>query len=232
MKLTVIIPTYNEERTIEELIRAVESVPYPIEHEVIVVDDASSDGTYEKGKVLELENRENRIKILKNVANQGKGFSIRRGLAVSTGDIVVIQDADDEYNPQDIPRLLAPILAGEAEVVYGSRFLTRRYPQGMHLLNWLANKFLTWMTNVLYGLHLTDLYTCYKLFKADLLKSLPLKENRFTFCPEATALLARRKIRIQELPIRYLGRTFKEGKKIKAKDFFFSVWTLLKYKFS
>lgn len=232
MKLTIIIPTFNEERTVQELIGAVEAVSYPVEHEIIMVDDASSDGTYEKGKKLEAQDKGDRIRILKNAANQGKGFCVRKGIELARGEIIVIQDADNEYNPQDIPKLLEPILAGEADVVYGSRFLNHPYPKGMQWPNWMVNRFLTGLANLLYGLHLTDLHTCYKVFRSDLVKTLPLKENRFAFCPEVTALLAKKKVRFKERPIGYEGRTSKRGKKIKPRDFFFALLTLIRCRFS
>lgn len=233
MKLSIIVPTYNEHATIEQLISYVQSVQYPIEHEIIIVDDASIDRTYEKEVLIGIKNRkgQNNIRLFKNCFNRGKGFSIRKGIRRAQGHIIVIQDADHEYDPQDIPKLVEPILKGEAEVVYGSRFLGRRRPRGMAFPHWIANRFLTWLTNVLYGLHLTDMETCYKVFKADLLKSFKLRARRFTFEPEVTALATKKRIKILELPIGYRGRTAGEGKKIKAKDFFFAVLTLLKHLF-
>ena len=231
MKLSIIIPTYNEHRTIEELIGYVQSVSYPIEHEIILVDDASIDRTYEKEVLIRMRNRKgaNNIKLFKNVINRGKGFSIRKGIRRCTGDIIIIQDADKEYDPHEIPKLLEPILAGKTDVVYGSRFLNAKRPDGMAFANWIANRFLTWVTNVLYGLHLTDMETCYKVFRADIVKNLKLRANRFTFEPEVTALLAKKKIKIVELPISYHGRTAEEGKKIKSKDFFFAILILLRH---
>ncbi len=233
MKLSIIIPTYNEHATIEELIGYVQSVDYPIEHEIIIVDDASIDRTYEKEVLIRLKNRKesNNIRLFKNSTNRGKGFSIRKGILRCTGDIIIIQDADKEYDPNEIPALLKPILEGKTNVVYGSRFLNAARPDGMAFSNWIANRFLTWMTNLLYGLKLTDMETCYKVFRSAIVKSLKLRANRFTFEPEVTALLAKKKIGILELPISYHGRTAEEGKKIKAKDFFFAVAVLLKNKF-
>lgn len=231
MKLSIIIPTFNEHATIEQLVDFVQSVRYPIDHEIIIVDDASVDRTYEKGKILRLKNREgrNNIRLFRNHINRGKGFSIRKGIRRSTGDIIIVQDADNEYDPHDIPRLLEPILRGETQVVYGSRFLNRPKPDRMAFPNWIANRFLTWLTNVLYGLNLTDMETCYKVFRSEVIKDLKLKADRFTFEPEVTALLAKKKIKIIELPIGYRGRTAEEGKKIKAKDFFFAILILLRY---
>ncbi len=230
MKLSIIIPTYNEQRTIRELLSLVQAVPYPLEHEIIIVDDASADRTYEKEILIRLKNEEHNIRLFKNRINRGKGFSIRKGIKRAKGDIIIIQDADDEYSPADIPRLLEPILKGEADVVYGSRFLSRSFPKGMALPNWFANKILTRITNFLFGFRLTDMETCYKVFRTEIVKALPLKANRFAFEPEVTALLAKKKIAIKELPIGYNGRTAKEGKKIKARDFVFALLTLLKHK--
>lgn len=231
MKLSIIIPTYNEQRTIKELVRSVQVVEFPVEHEIIIVDDASVDRTFEKGTFLKLRDKKNNIRLFKNRVNRGKGYSIRQGIKRAKGDIIVIQDADQEYDPRDIPALLQPILEGRAQAVYGSRFLKKKRPDGMAFPNWIANKALTRLTNLLYGLNLTDMETCYKVLKADLLKSLPLKADRFAFEPEVTALLAKRKIPIVEFPIHYNGRTAKKGKKIKAKDFFFAVLALLRYLF-
>lgn len=233
MKLSIIIPTYNEANTIEELINYVQSVKYPIPHEVIIVDDASIDRTYEKEVLIRIKTRkeQNNIKLFKNRVNRGKGFSIRKGIKRAAGDIIIVQDADHEYDPHEIPKLLEPILKGEAKVVYGSRFLGAGRPSGMAYPNWIANKFLTQLTNIFYGLKLTDMETCYKVFRAEIIKDLKLRANRFTFEPEVTALLSKRKIPIKELPISYHGRTAKEGKKIKAKDFFYAVLILIRHLF-
>lgn len=233
MKLSIIIPAYNEHATIEQLIAYVESVSYPIEHEIIIVDDASIDRTFETSSLIRVQSRKEgsrHIRIFKNKINKGKGFSIRKGIRHAKGDIIIIQDADTEYDPHEIPKLLEPILKNKSDVVYGSRFLGASRPKGMAFANWLANIFLTQLTNLLYGLHLTDMETCYKVIRAGILKNLKLRANRFTFEPEVTALLAKQKIKIRELPIQYRGRTAKEGKKIKAQDFFFAVGTLLWHK--
>jgi len=230
MKLSIIIPTYNESTTIRELVSMVNAVHYPIEHEIIIVDDASIDRTHEKSAVLKRQSPLKNIRYFKNRFNQGKGYSVRRGIQRARGDFIVVQDADHEYNPEEIPQLLEPLLRGSADVVYGSRFIQKSRPKNMAFPNWIANIFLTKLTNWLYGLQLTDMETCYKVFRADVLKQVRLRANRFTFEPEVTALLARRKIRIAELPISYSGRTAKEGKKIKARDFVFAVLTLIKYK--
>ena len=229
MKLSIVIPTYNEQNTINSLVNYVQAVKYPIEHEIIIVDDASIDRTYEKEFLIKIKNKQEdrNIRIFKNRINRGKGYSLRKGIKRAKGDVIVIQDADREYDPHEIPKLLEPILKGESDVVYGSRFLNNPYPEGMSFKSLMANKFLTMLTNILYGLKLTDMETCYKVFKADIVKGLKLKANRFTFEPEVTALLAKRNVKIKELPITYHGRTAKEGKKIGAKDFIFAIATLL-----
>ena len=233
MKLSIIIPTYNEEKTIAEIVRDIQAVSFPIDYEIIIIDDVSVDRTYEKETILKFRNKQrgiSNIRIFRNKINMGKGFSIRKGIRRATVEILMIQDADNEYSPKDIPALLEPILKREAEVVYGSRFLNCRHPEEMKFPNWVANNVLTQLTNLFFGLHLSDMETCYKIFRAEVLKGLPLKANRFTFEPEVTALMAKKKIPIQELPISYSGRTAKMGKKIRAKDFFYALLVLLKYR--
>ncbi|MGD9014975.1 MAG: glycosyltransferase family 2 protein, partial [Candidatus Omnitrophota bacterium] len=225
MKLSIIIPTYNEELTIEQLIRLVESVSYPIDHEIIIVNDASTDSTLQKDILKQIS--KDYVKLLNNRENKGKGICISQGIGSATGDIIIIQDADLEYNPQDIPRLIQPIINGEAEVVYGSRFLKSKYPYGMAWPNYIANKFLTRLTNLLYRTNLTDMETCYKAIKANVIKNIRLRARRFEFEPELTAKIVKRKISIYELPISYRGRGLKQGKKIKPKDFFIAIQTLL-----
>ena len=229
MKLSIIIPTYNEGTTIKKLIEYVQSVQYPIDHELIIVDDASIDRTYEKEFLIKLQNKkkEHNIRIFRNRINRGKGFSIRKGIKRARGDIIIIQDADTEYNPFEIPKLIDLIISKKSEVVYGSRFLNKVHPEGMAFPNWFANKILTCLTNFLFRTSLTDMETCYKAFKADIVKGLNLKANRFTFEPEVTAVLAKRKIKIKEIPVSYKGRSAKEGKKIRTKDFFFAIFILL-----
>ena len=173
-----------------------------------------------------------KVRLFSKRKNYGKGYSIRQGIQRARGDIIVIQDADSEYAPREIPKLLEPILRGEADAVYGSRFLGRQKPQGMAFANWMANRFLTWLTNQMFGTRLTDMETCYKVMKASLVKPINLRSNRFTFEPEITAEFAKRRARIIELPIDYVGRNTEQGKKIKAKDFFFAILTLIRCKFS
>lgn len=230
MKLSIIVPAYNEQTTIAEIVHYLQAVNYPIDHEIIIVDDASIDRTYEKSIFLKREARreDNNVRLFKNRINRGKGFSIRKGIKRAQGDVIVIQDADIEYDPHDIPKLLRPILEGKAAVVYGSRFSYARRPQGMAYPNWVANKILTKLTNLLYGLHITDEASGYKMFKADVLKSLNLQADRFDFCPEVTAMVARKRIPILEIPIHYQGRATKDGKKIRARDFVSAVFTLIR----
>lgn len=225
MKLSVIIPVFNEKANIAAVIDAVKAIDMP--KEVIVVDDGSTDGTSE---ILEHYRDDDTIRIHSSVLNFGKGTAIRVGLKYATGDIVVIQDADLEYDPQQIPALIQPIESGEADVVYGSRF--RGSIKGMKFANWLANKILAVAANILYNAHITDEATCYKAFRADLIKSLSLKCLRFEFCPEVTAKVRKKGVKILEIPIRYTGRTVAEGKKVSWKDGFEAIWVLLKYRFT
>jgi glycosyltransferase involved in cell wall biosynthesis len=227
--LSVIIPAYNERDTIASTIEMVRAAP--VEKEIIVVDDGSTDGT---GKILEGMAGAD-LKVLHQPGNRGKGAAIRAALDHAKGEIIIIQDADAEYDPAEYPRLIAPIVSGEAEVVYGSRFLDEekrlRWPEGMRFANWFINRLLAWMANLLYGAKITDEATCYKVFRAEVLKSLPLKCEHFEFCPEVTARVRRRRIPILEVPISYRGRTALQGKKINWKDGVQAIWTLLKYRF-
>lgn len=212
MKLSVIIPVYNEKMTIREILRRVLETPYT--KEVIVVDDGSTDGTREI--LASLVGTAPELRVIFHSQNRGKGAAIQTALAQVTGEVVLIQDADLEYDPADYPRLLAPILAGEAKVVYGSRFLGQRERMGFS--STLGNRFLTAWTNLLYGAHLTDMETGYKVFLAEVLKGIRLKGTHFDFEPEVTAALLRRGHKIQEVPISYKGRSRKEGKKISWRD--------------
>lgn len=226
-KLSIIIPAYNEAKTIRQLVEKIWDVAFPVEYELIIVDDHSRDRTYRIIKILEEHDLTDRIKLFRNEVNRGKGHSITRALEHATGDIVVIQDADFEYDPGELPSLLEPLMDDPSlKVIYGSRFLNVSRPDGMAFPNFIANRFLTWMTNILYGGQLTDMETCYKLVRTDLLRSLKLSANRFDFEPEVTTKLLKRGIKIRELPISYHGRTASEGKKIKARDFFIAVWVL------
>lgn len=226
MKLSVIIPVYNEEETVGEILARV--LALEIDKEIIVVDDGSTDGTCEILARFKAENSDT-VRVITQDRNSGKGAAVRAGIAAAAGDVIAIQDADLEYAPEEIPNLLEPINNGEAEVVYGSRFLGAR---GGNILHYLGNRVLTCITNVLYGTKLTDMETCYKVVRADALKALPLSADRFDIEPEITARLARAGHRILEVPVTYYGRSFAAGKKIKWADGFAALWTLLKLRFS
>lgn len=224
MRLSVIVPAYNEEKTIRELISRVARVQ--LADEILVVDDGSVDGTPEILRQLE---KEGQIRLIGHERNRGKGAAVRTGIQAAQGDLILVQDADLEYDPRDYPALLNPIKEGWAEVVYGSRFLGGpRRP--ILFWNMVANRLLTLMTNVLYNNILTDMETGYKLFKAEVIKSIPIKASGFDFEPEITAKLLKRKVRIFEVPITFNPRDYSEGKKIGMKDAFIAVWTLLKYR--
>jgi len=225
MKLSVIVPVFNEVHTIEELIKRVQEVG--LADEIVMVDDFSTDGTSE---ILKRLAKQKSIELLSHEKNQGKGAAIRTGLQAVKGDLILIQDADLEYDPRDYPELLRPIEEGRADVVYGSRFLgAARRP--ILFWNMLANRMLTLLTNVLYNNILTDMETGYKLFKRDVILSIPFRSNRFNFEPEITAKLLKRKVRIFEVPITFNPRDYSEGKKIGIKDAFQALWALIKYRF-
>jgi glycosyltransferase involved in cell wall biosynthesis len=223
-KLTVVIPVYNEKKTIRTIVERVQAVP--IEKEIILVDDDSTDGTRDILRQLESEG----IKVLYHEKNMGKGAALRTGFHHAAGDFVIVQDADLEYDPQEYPKLLEPILQDRADVVYGSRFSGQN--RNMMSLHRLGNQFLTFVTNLLYRTSITDMETCYKLFKTPLVKNIKIECNRFNFEPEITAKILRRKLRIVEIPISYSGRKPSEGKKITWRDGFAALWALFKYRFT
>jgi glycosyltransferase involved in cell wall biosynthesis len=224
--LTVIMPVFNERATVAEIIRRMRAVELPLLLQVIVVDDGSSDGTDKVLKALE----DSTVRVLTHQQNQGKGAAIRTALAASRGDLVLIQDADLEYDPDDWPRLLDPVLKGKASVVYGSRFTGER--KNMMPLHWFGNRMLSLLTNVLYSSTLSDMETCYKLFDAKVLEGMTIVSNRFEFEPEVTAKVLRRGHRIYEVPISYAGREAHEGKKITWRDGFSALMALVRFRFT
>jgi glycosyltransferase involved in cell wall biosynthesis len=228
-RLSIVIPAYNERATVEDLLRRVAAAPLPagFEREMIVVDDGSKDGTRELLQEIAARG-EWPLRLIEQPVNQGKGAAIRAGFAAATGDIVLIQDADLEYDPADYPELLRPILEDEADVVFGSRFLG-----GPHrvLFFWhsLGNRFLTMLSNMLTDVNLSDMETCYKVFRREVLDGMRLESNRFGIEPELTAKVVKKGARIYEVPISYRGRTYAEGKKIGWKDGFSAIWAIVKY---
>jgi dolichol-phosphate mannosyltransferase len=222
-KLSIIIPAYNEEKTIKEILLKVKNLHIPeIEKEIIVVDDASTDQT---GFILK---EQKGIKFIQHQKNQGKGGAFKTGLTQAQGEIIIVQDADLEYDPADIKKCIQPILEKQAQVVYGSRELNKENKRGQWLF-FLGGKTVTWFCNFLYGSRLTDEPTCYKCFKASLIKSFNIKGNDFTWEPEITAKILKRGIKIKEVPIKYFPR--QQGKKINYQDGIKALWTLLKYRF-
>lgn len=221
-KLSVIIPVYNERNTVAEAIRRSRSVEIPLDREIVVVDDGSDDGTTQILSQL----KDSTVRVVFHEVNRGKGAAIRTGLSHVTGDLVLIQDADLEYDPEDWPKLLTPVLKGKARVVYGSRFTGER--RNMMFWHWVGNRFLSLVTNALYNTTLSDMETCYKLFDRTLVQSIPLRSDRFGFEPEVTAKILRTGERIYEVPISYAGREIHEGKKITWKDGFDALKVLIR----
>jgi glycosyltransferase involved in cell wall biosynthesis len=223
MNLSVVIPVYNEKDTIREIHDRVRAVP--VEKEIILVDDCSTDGTREIIRQM----ADNTTKVIFHDHNMGKGAALRTGFKNAAGDIVIIQDADLEYDPNQYPRLIQPILDGKADVVYGSRFATGDYRRVLFFWHMAGNKFLTLLSNMFANLNLTDMETCYKVFRREVLEKITIEENRFGFEPEITAKLAKLNVRIYEVGISYSGRTYKEGKKIGWKDGLSAIRCILKY---
>ena len=224
--LSVIVPVFNERATVNEIVRRMRAVELPLDLEIIIVDDGSSDGTEKVLSAME----DSTVRVLRHAGNKGKGAAIRTGLGSVRGDLVLIQDADLEYDPSDWPKLLAPIMRGRASVVYGSRFTGER--KNMLVWHWIGNRFLSAVTNVLYNTTLSDMETCYKLFDRRVLEGITIVSDRFDFEPEITAKVLRRGHRIYEVPISYTGRELEEGKKITWRDGFGALRALVKFRFA
>ena len=229
MLLSIIIPVYNEKQTLESLVekvRAVDLSSLGLDREVVVVDDCSQDGTSDVAQNLA---NKGKIRLIRHLKNQGKGAALQTGFQGAQGDLLLIQDADLEYDPEEYPKLLKPIVDGKADVVYGSRFMGGEPHRVLYFWHYLGNRFLTLLSNMVTNLNLTDMETCYKVFRSPVLKSITLEEKRFGFEPEVTAKIARLGCRIYEVGISYTGRTYTEGKKINWKDGIRALWCILKY---
>jgi glycosyltransferase involved in cell wall biosynthesis len=225
MKLSVVMPVYNEQSTLHEVITRVLAVPLDIE--LICVDDASTDGSREI--LSQIQTTDPQIRVLLQSKNMGKGAALRRGIQEATGDFIIIQDADLEYDPAEYSLLLRPLLEGKADVVYGSRFLGSGPHRVLYFWHSVGNWVLTLISNMLTNMNMSDMETCYKVFRRETLQSIRIEENRFGFEPEITVKIAKRRLRVYEVGISYSGRTYEEGKKIGWKDGFRALWCLLKY---
>ena len=229
MMLSIVIPVYNEKETLFEIIRRVLDSPVELEREIVLVDDCSTDGTLELYPQLEAKFPGAKIRLCKHTVNQGKGAALRTGYEQAAGDIVIVQDADLEYNPREYPKLLGPILDGRADVVYGSRFVGGDAHRVLYFWHSVGNRFLTMLSNMFTNLNLTDMETCYKVFRAEVLKDITIKSNRFGVEPEITAKVARGGWRVYEVGISYSGRSYEEGKKITWKDGFQAMFCIFRF---
>jgi len=232
MLLSVVIPVYNEKDTLLEIIRRVLHAPVDLERELILVDDCSTDGTAELYSQLDQHFPDASIRVFKHPVNRGKGAALRTGFAQTTGDLVLVQDADLEYDPRDYPKLLSPILDGRADVVYGSRFVGGEEHRVLYFWHSVGNRFVTTLSNMFTDLNLTDMETCYKIFRAEVLKGITIKSNRFGVEPELTAKVARGKWRLYEVGISYSGRSYEEGKKITWRDGLKAVFSVIRFAFA
>jgi len=223
-KISILVPVYNEKNSLLEILKRIEEVDFGLDKEIILIDDYSTDGTRDLYQELT-------YKVLYHERNMGKGAALRTGLRAATGDIIIIQDADLEYNPKDYKPLVDLIIKDTADVVYGSRLADTRNSGKFLLLSYLANVTLSLMTRLLYGTYMTDMETCYKAFRADVIKDITIESNRFDFEPEITAKVLKKGVRFTEVPISYNARTEEEGKKIGWRDGVQAIWTLIKYRF-
>lgn len=227
MKLSLVIPVYNEESNLKKVLDNLLTISFPCEVEYVIIDDCSKDNSW---SIIQTFAKNPKIKIHKQEFNQGKGAALHKGFSLATGDIIAVQDADFEYDPKDLATLISPIIDNKADVVFGSRF-RKTSPQVHRTIHYLGNRILTLFSNLCSGLYLTDMETCYKVFRADLLKKIPLEAKRFGFEPEVTAKIAKFNVRVHEYPISYYPRTYLEGKKIGWKDGVAALWYILKFNF-
>jgi glycosyltransferase involved in cell wall biosynthesis len=231
MNISVIMPVFNEVGTVEQAVSSVNDVCLePLEKEIVIVDDGSTDGTRDVLTKMEQDYERDQVRVLYHRRNQGKGAALRTGFASATGDIIIIQDADLEYDPREYPKIFAPILDGRADVVFGSRFLGGPH-RVLFYWHYVGNKFLTFLSNALSNINLTDMETCYKAFKMQVVKDITFKSNRFGFEPEFTMKVSKRKYRIYEVPISYSGRDYSQGKKITWKDGVSALFTIVRFRF-